>query len=88
MPVTVESYALYKSNQQQHKLCEPVWPGDKSLGWKALGSNPLRLSFLFKSCGLWTLHLSCDSVPHNYETLKMALIAAHLSAEVILVVAV
>ena len=33
-----------------------------------LGSNPLRLSFLFKSCGLWTL--SCDFVPHNYETLK------------------
>ena len=29
-----------------------------------LGSNPLRLSFLFKSCGLWTL--SCDGfVPHN-----------------------
>ena len=25
-----------------------------------LGSNPLRLSFLFKTCGL-----SCDFVPHN-----------------------
>ena len=34
---------------------------------KDLGSNLLRLSFLFKSC-LWTL--SCDFVPHNYETLK------------------
>ena len=33
-----------------------------------LGSNPFRLSFLFKSCGLWTL--SCGFVPHNYETLK------------------
>ena len=33
-----------------------------------LGSNPLRICFLFKSCGLWTL--SCDFVPHNYETLK------------------
>ena len=33
-----------------------------------LGSNLLRLSFLLESCGLWTL--SCDSVPHNYETLK------------------
>ena len=32
-----------------------------------LESNPLRLSFLFKSCGMWTL--SCDFVPHN-ETLK------------------
>ena len=31
-------------------------------------SNLLRLSFLFKSCGLWTL--SCAFVPHNYETLK------------------
>ena len=36
------------------------------------GSNLLRLSFLFKSCGLWTL--SC--------------LTAHLNAEVILVVAV
>ena len=42
-----------------------------------LGSNPLRLSFLFKSCGLW-----------NYSDLKMGLIAAHLSAEVILVMTV
>ena len=33
-----------------------------------LGSNLLRLSFLFKSCGLWTL--SCDFFPHIYETLK------------------
>ena len=28
-----------------------------------LGSNPLRLSFLLRSCSLWTL--SCDFVPHN-----------------------
>ena len=41
--------------------CEPVWQKD-------LGSKPLRFWFLFKSCGLWTL--SCDFVPHNYETLK------------------
>ena len=34
-----------------------------------LGSNPLRLSFLFKSCGLWTL--SCDFVSLTInETLK------------------
>ena len=59
------------------------WAGKQ----KDLGSNLLRLSFLFKSCGLWTL--SCDFVPHNYETLKsVALIAAHLNAEVILVVTV
>ena len=30
--------------------------------------NLLRLCFHLKSCGLWTL--SCDFVPHNYETLK------------------
>ena len=35
---------------------------------KDLGSKLLRLSFLFKRCGLWTL--SCDFVPHNYKTLK------------------
>ena len=38
---------------------EPGLPSGKDLG-----SIPLRLSFLFKSCGLWTL--SCDFVPHNY----------------------
>ena len=30
---------------------------------KDLGSIPLRLSFLFKGCGLWTR--PCDFVPHN-----------------------
>ena len=32
---------------------EPVWPNGKAIGrWKAdLGSNLLRLFFLFKSCG-------------------------------------
>ena len=47
-----------------------VWPCGKAQAGKQrdLGSNPLRLSFLFKSCGLWTL--SCDFAPHNYETLK------------------
>ena len=33
--------------------CEPVWPSGK-VG-KHLGSNPLQLSFLFISCGLWTV---------------------------------
>ena len=46
---------------------------------KDLGSNLLRLSFHFKNCGLWIL--SCDFVPHNNH-IKMALIAAHLNAEV------
>ena len=38
-----------------------------------LGSIPLRpLSFLFKSCGPLSRvdTVSCDFVPHNYETLK------------------
>ena len=46
--------------------CEPVWPSGKAgtrSGGASHGSIPLRLSFLFKSCGLWTL--SCDFVPHN-----------------------
>ena len=51
-----------------------------------LGSNLLRLSFHFKSCGLWAL--SCDFVPHSYETLKWLFIAAHLNAEVVLVMTV
>ena len=46
-------------------LCELVWPRGKQ---RDLGSNLLRLSFLVTSCGLWTL--SCDFVPHNYETLN------------------
>ena len=33
-----------------------------------MDTNQLRLSFHFKSCGLWTL--ACDLVPHNYETVK------------------
>ena len=38
--------------------CWPVWPSGKQ---RDLGSNPLRLSFLFKCCGLWTV--SCDFCP-------------------------
>ena len=34
---------------------EPVWPSGKAGKQKDLGSNLLRLSFLFKSSGLWTL---------------------------------
>ena len=46
---------------------EPVWPGGRAfrlvLKQKDLGSNPLRLPFLFRYCGLWTL--SCDFDHHN-----------------------
>ena len=42
---------------------ELVWPSGKQ---RDLGSNPLRLSFLLKCCGLGTL--SCDFVPHAIFT--------------------
>ena len=41
--------------------CEPVWPSGKTGMQKDFGSNPLRLSLLFKSCGLWTLSCDCPS---------------------------
>ena len=43
--------------------CEPVWPSGKAGKQRDLGSNLLRLSFLFKNCGLWTL--SCDFITQN-----------------------
>ena len=52
------------------QYCEPVWPSDKTLGRYAEGPQFKSASalILFKSCGLCTL--SCDFVPHSYETLK------------------
>ena len=50
-------------NQHQTHLREPVWPSGKAGKQRDLGLNPLRLSFLFKSCGLWTL--SSGFVPHS-----------------------
>ena len=49
---------------------EPVWPSGKALGWEAEGLwfDPLRLSLLFKNCGLWTL--SCYFAHTINETLK------------------
>ena len=46
---------LYKNDScVPTPYCEPVWPSDKALAGKRrdLGSNQLRLSILFKSCGL------------------------------------
>ena len=59
---------LYTCGPRGPTPCEPVWPSGKAGKQRDLGSNPLRLSFPFKRCGLWTL--PCDFVPHNYETLK------------------
>ena len=33
-------------------VCKPVWSSGKGGKQRDLGSNPLRLSFVFKSCGL------------------------------------
>ena len=41
--------------ERSDRLGEPVWPSAKAGKQRDLGSNPLRLSFLFKNCGLWTL---------------------------------
>ena len=54
------SFSHIKGSKERCLLDEPVWPSGKQ---RDLGSNPLRLSFLFESCGPWTL--SCDFVPHN-----------------------
>ena len=51
---------IYKPGGPQSVHSEPAWPNGKQ---KDLGSHPLRLSFLLKQCGLWTL--SCGFVPHN-----------------------
>ena len=69
---------------------EPVWPSGKGVRLVSkmdLGSNPASvLLSLQKGCGLWTL--SCDFVAQNYWNIKLALIAAHLNARVMLVVTV
>ena len=68
---------------------EPVWPSGKALGWQAkdLGLILLRLSVLFKKvvvCGHCLVTLSVIT----YWNIKMALVAAHLIAGIILVVTV
>ena len=51
------------------RCCEPVWPSSKALGWsEGPQFDPLRLSSLFKNCGLWTL--SCDFAHTIDETSK------------------
>ena len=64
------SPAFVKEFSNTPFVCEPVWPSGKELGWQAEGprSDPLGLSSLFKTCGLWTL--SCDFAHTINETLK------------------
>ena len=63
------SSSLYKQDVSALH-CEPVWPSGNELGWYAEGPrfDPLRLSFLFKNSGLWTL--SCDFAHTVNETLE------------------
>ena len=70
--------------------CETVWPSGKALVRLVSGrhgfDSPLRLSFLLKSCGLWTM--SCDFAPDHQRNIKTTLTAADLNAEIILAVTV
>ena len=65
---------------------EPVWPSGRALLVSRGTTVRIRFGSLFSSkvvvCGHYGF------VPHNYRNIKMALIAAHLNAEVILVVTV
>ena len=49
-------------------VCELVWPGGKAGKQEGPRFESASALFLFESCGLWTL--SCDFVPHSYETVK------------------
>ena len=57
MSCGIESCEVFSESRQ------PACPSGKASKQRDLGSNPLRLSFHFRSCGLWTL--SCGSVPHS-----------------------
>ena len=68
---------------------KPAWPSGKTLGCYAVGptlDSPLWLTVLLRSCGLRTL--SREFALHNQWNIKMAHIAAHLNAEIILLVTV
>ena len=54
---------LYSAVLCSGRPSEPVWPSGKAGKERNRGSNPLRLSFLFESCGLWKL--SSGFVLHN-----------------------
>ena len=59
----VNSIRFYLSWQAMSRFGRAV---RRSVGkQRGLGSNPLRLSFLFKGCDLCGTLPSCDFVPHN-----------------------
>ena len=68
-----------------HNVCrEPVWPSGKTLGWKQWDLGSKSASALLSLQKLW----SVDTVLWMTRNIKMALIAAHLNAGVILVMSV
>ena len=69
-PVSQWGRRAFQSKDPSLLTCEPVWSSGKALGWQAEGprfKSASALLSLQKLC-VWTL--SCDFVPHNYETLK------------------
>ena len=67
---------------------EPVWPSGKALGWKVEGPQFESASALLSLQKLWSVNTVLLLCPSQLWNIKMALIAAHLNAEVILVVTV
>ena len=69
--------------------CEPFWPSGKALGWPAEGPqlDPASALLSLKKITVYGLSLGTLSLTIR-ETLKMALITAHLNAGVTLVVTV
>ena len=53
----------WESTRTYHNARDLVWPSGKVLGRQADGPwfESASLSFLFKSCGLWTLSCDCPS---------------------------
>ena len=68
---------------------EPVWPNGKGLGWiSGRTSVGYRFGSPFSSKRLWFVDSLMTLSITSYRNIKMTLIAAHLNAEVILVVTV
>ena len=60
---TLENSEIHSCWCSTFRFCVALRPQKPSGLLGTRSSNPLRISFLFKSCGLWTL--PCNFVPHN-----------------------
>ena len=70
------------------RACEPVWPSGKALGWWAEGPRFESASALLSLQKLWSVDAVLWLCPSQLWNIKMALIAAHLNAGIILVMTV